>query len=596
MQPGVNMEVHVDIMPVSREDEFASTLLRVPPVFMLEVLHRIDLLQKLETFGFSAPNAFFLGVFIQYFGCLSVVIIQILPIEYVMHFYGYLVTVTLMITAHLLSSNYISGEEETGYDGWVIADTNCLLKWVMYTAAQLAIMYVCARVAMNKPMYGFSAYLLPLLVRLIPDFPLTELKTANTFAATFTILQAMTIICSCTPLSSLYHIIVDGYRVIADHIEIFGVLNVTIAIYNQFFKPAVYLVFWLVLFGMHVANYLLNSSHPIWNENWAIILLALVADCCVSPWSLIGLCYTVSYLAYVILTLSKVYLQGSEGFVNDNILHRGWTEGITLLLLALQTGVLEMKKVHRVFLLSIVLFVVFASTLQSMHEITEPVLMALTAANNRNFLHHIKVLIMCIFLFVFPLYMTYIVCMFFEAEFWLLVIVSSSVLTSVQMLASTLTYALFMIDNYRREPWENLDDLVYCIKALSHILEFFVAISVLVYGALETAYSDHSIISATIIIVHCYFNVWKRAQMGWESFLQRRDAMRKVDSLPAASQEQLDEMNDICAICYQELKNARITPCNHIFHALCLRKWLYVQDKCPLCHRSVVTKEDTTQQ
>lgn len=32
------------------------------------------------------------------------------------------------------------------------------------------------------------------------------------------------------------------------------------------------------------------------------------------------------------------------------------------------------------------------------------------------------------------------------------------------------------------------------------------------------------------------------------------------------------------------MKSAIITPCGHFFHAGCLKKWLYVQESCPLCH------------
>lgn len=40
---------------------------------------------------------------------------------------------------------------------------------------------------------------------------------------------------------------------------------------------------------------------------------------------------------------------------------------------------------------------------------------------------------------------------------------------------------------------------------------------------------------------------------------------------------------------------AVVTPCSHFFHAACLRKWLYVQDTCPMCHQqvtAVATEED----
>lgn len=35
------------------------------------------------------------------------------------------------------------------------------------------------------------------------------------------------------------------------------------------------------------------------------------------------------------------------------------------------------------------------------------------------------------------------------------------------------------------------------------------------------------------------------------------------------------------------MKSAVITPCGHFFHAGCLKKWLYVQESCPLCHGSL---------
>lgn len=56
---------------------------------------------------------------------------------------------------------------------------------------------------------------------------------------------------------------------------------------------------------------------------------------------------------------------------------------------------------------------------------------------------------------------------------------------------------------------------------------------------------------STIILVHSYYNVWLRAQLGWQSFLLRRDAVNKIKSLPTASKAQLEQYNDICAICYQ---------------------------------------------
>lgn len=41
------------------------------------------------------------------------------------------------------------------------------------------------------------------------------------------------------------------------------------------------------------------------------------------------------------------------------------------------------------------------------------------------------------------------------------------------------------------------------------------------------------------------------------------------------------------------MNNAVITPCSHFFHAGCLKKWLYVQETCPLCHSQLKSQSPT---
>ena len=40
-----------------------------------------------------------------------------------------------------------------------------------------------------------------------------------------------------------------------------------------------------------------------------------------------------------------------------------------------------------------------------------------------------------------------------------------------------------------------------------------------------------------------------------------------------------------------------MTPCKHIFHGGCLKKWLFVQDHCPMCSSKIseqATSNDST--
>lgn len=48
----------------------------------------------------------------------------------------------------------------------------------------------------------------------------------------------------------------------------------------------------------------------------------------------------------------------------------------------------------------------------------------------------------------------------------------------------------------------------------------------------------------------------------------------------------LPQSSQIC-LSSQEMSSAVITYCGHFFHGNCLRKWLYVQETCPMCHQTI---------
>lgn len=106
----------------------------------------------------------------------------------------------------------------------------------------------------------------------------------------------------------------------------------------------------------------------------------------------------------------------------------------------------------------------------------------------------------------------------------------------------------------RQDVYKSTVEIQCCvcdIKTLADFLPCQVAVCVVCYGVSETVFGEWSVMGSTIILVHSYYNVWLRAQLGWQSFLLRRDAVNKIKSLPTASNTQLEQYNDICAICYQ---------------------------------------------
>src|SRR5690348_7515917 len=97
-----------------------------------------------------------------------------------------------------------------------------------------------------------------------------------------------------------------------------------------------------------------------------------------------------AYVSRYILHAMKLYLRDYNAIFNDNMMHNGWTEAMTMILLALQTGLIHLKMPQRTAVMSIILFIVASSLIQSMFEILEPILLTLSAARNSDFWKHCR--------------------------------------------------------------------------------------------------------------------------------------------------------------------------------------------------------------
>ncbi|XP_037244589.1 RING finger protein 145-like [Falco rusticolus] len=573
---------------MARLEAVANVALRVPGLALLDLLYRWDAAaigellrprrgdpQLLRAPALRAAHCL---------GHLLCVVVLVLPVRSLVKLYLHLLTGLLLGVGHTVARDFVRQELEYGFQGAVYSDPVALSSFATTLASQLCLCALCSLLMRSRQPWLFGAPLLPVLARLC-GLPLHVLPVLNTFAATLTAMEVLYILGS--HILVPFQLAAAACREIAQAVEVYRLVALGMSLWSQLAIPLLFLVFWLVLFFLQLSSFLASSSSPLAQQGLLFLLLSSAAECCGTPYSLIGLTFTVSYLALGVLNLCKFYLLGFGAFQNGNVMHRGVTEGVTLLLLALQTGLLDLQILQRTFLLSIILFIVVTSTLQSMIEIADPIVLALGASRNRSPWKHFRGVSMCLFLLVFPCFMAYKIAHFFHLDFWLLILVSSCMLTSLQVMGTLFIYALFMVELLQDTPLERMDEIIYCVNAVSRVLEFLVAVCVVGYGTWESLFGEWSWMGASVIIIHSYFNVWLRAQSGWRSFLLRREAAKKINSLPRATGGQLQDHNDVCAICFQDMQVAVVTPCNHFFHAACLRKWLYVQDTCPMCHQQV---------
>ncbi|KAF1374463.1 hypothetical protein PFLUV_G00229360 [Perca fluviatilis] len=573
-----------------RLEELANVALRVPSILVLDLLYKCDIEGLTEHIKAKNEDLLFKYKYViwnmYYIGHLINVVVLVLPLRHIVMLYLHILAAMLLYMGHQISKDYVREELQYGFEGAVYLDSLAFNRFVSAMTSQIILSTLCAFLMKTRKVWLFSAHMLPLLARFCAVHH-TTLLTVNTFSMGLTGVGITVFLLSHVFVP--YRLAKAAYSELLqlEVIELYRLLAVGISLWNQFAVPVLFSVFWFVLFIVQLCSDTMSGHASAGHQGIMFFLLTSVSECCATPYSLLGLTFVVSYLALGLLNLCKFYLGGYAGVQNDNVMHRGVTEGVTLLLLALQTGLLDMQALQRTFLLSIILFIVVTSTLQSMIEITDPVILALGASRNRSVWKHFRGLSMCLILLVFPVFMAYKISQFFHMDFWLLILVSSCMLTSLQVTGTMLIYSLFMVELFRSDPIESLDEVIYWVNAVSRVLEFVVALCVVAYGTWESLFGEWSWMGASVIIIHSYFNVWLRAQSGWRSFLLRQEAAKKINSLPRATARQLQQHNDVCSICFQEMSSAVITYCGHFFHGNCLRKWLYVQETCPMCHQTV---------
>ncbi|KAA0709875.1 E3 ubiquitin-protein ligase RNF139 [Triplophysa tibetana] len=325
-----------------------------------------------------------------------------------------------------------------------------------------------------------------------------------------------------------------------------------------------------------------------WDVFWDLFSNLIISGCD-STLTVLGMSAVISSLAHY-LGLSILAFIGSTEEEDKRL---GFVAPVLFFILALQTGLSGLDPAERLVRLSRNMCLLLTAILHFIHGMTDPVLMSLGASHVSSARRHLPVLLVSALLFVLPVLLSHELWRRFVLNTWLFAVTAFCVELCLKVLVSLTVYGLFMIDGFYNVLWEKLDDHVYYVRSAGNIIEFVFGVIMFGNGAYTMMFESGSKIRACMMCLHAYFNIYLQAKNGWKTFINRRTAVKKINSLPEVKGAQLRDIEDVCAICYQEFAaSARITPCHHYFHALCLRKWLYIQDTCPMCHQRVYVEED----
>ncbi|KAJ7338119.1 hypothetical protein JRQ81_010707 [Phrynocephalus forsythii] len=418
------------------------------------------------------------------------------------------------------------------------------------------------------------------VIGLIIELPL-HVRQTLVFISGF-ILTLYTLVILASKMKRFYYSTRYVYLLVRHMYRIYGLQLLLEDTWKRIRFPAVLRTFWLMRLAIQAV--VLNLCCQNGTDS-------LIISGCDSTLTVLGMSAVISSIANY-LGLGILAFIGST---DEDDKRLGFVAPVLFFILALQTGLSGLKPEERLVRLSRNMCLLLTAVLHFIHGMTDPVLMSLSASHVSSFRRHFPVLLVSACLFVLPIFLSYILWNHYALNTWLFAVTAFCVELCLKVIVSITVYVLFMIDGYYNVLWEKLDDYVYYVRSTGNIIEFIFGVIMFGNGAYTMVFESGSKIRACMMCLHAYFNIYLQAKNGWKTFINRRTAVKKINSLPEVKGERLHEIDDVCAICYHEFTtSARITPCNHYFHALCLRKWLYIQDSCPMCHQKVYIEEKNT--
>lgn len=391
-------------------------------------------------------------------------------------------------------------------------------------------------------------------------------------------------------LQTLHHLIFHfvelvkyQIRVLLFRFRMYGILVLLVLHWRRLNINTVLCLYWILMWNYQMIIFTIfvdERFHPSF-------ILACMSYACNSFLKVCALCYVILHVVKVLLKTVHNVVRDQHTFVEE-AQHRpsGLRESIGFLFLSLYTNLTSLDPSKRIVLLELILLLLISAMIRSVFEVIEPYLLALNSTVTHSRRRHAHLVAFCICLMVLAIYMgVHLYKLRDRLPFSI-----PNIITVAQIFCALILYFLYTYDSHRGELWEELDDYVYYIKGACRTFEFFLIVVVLGYRVLDTS-SKWTIFQIIMVILHLYVNVYLSLKDGWRSVQLRRLVNQKLNVLPQASHERLADTEDVCPICLDELKAARVTPCNHLFHTYCLKKWLNVQNKCPMCHATILERE-----
>ncbi|KPJ18191.1 E3 ubiquitin-protein ligase synoviolin B [Papilio machaon] len=152
----------------------------------------------------------------------------------------------------------------------------------------------------------------------------------------------------------------------------------------------------------------------------------------------------------------------------------------------------------------------------------------------------------------------------------------------IMIINIVIKYTLHTIDSRWEAPWESKAAVLLYTELIINFLKVllyigFVAVMVRIY-------------TLPLFAFRPMYETMRSFKKAYNDVVLSRRAIRNMNTLyPDATAAELAAADNECIICREEMHSgAKKLPCNHIFHAACLRLWFQRQQTCPTCRLNVL--------
>lgn len=146
----------------------------------------------------------------------------------------------------------------------------------------------------------------------------------------------------------------------------------------------------------------------------------------------------------------------------------------------------------------------------------------------------------------------------------------------------SIKYSLYSFDLNSETPWDNKAVFLLYTELIMGLIK------VILYAAFVIIMIR--IYTLPLFALRPMYYTLRNFKKAFNDVILSRRAIHNMNTLyPDATLEELTAGDNVCIICREEMTTAaKKLPCNHIFHAACLRSWFQRQQTCPTCRLNIL--------